>query len=199
MHRPILIRIATPRDAAAILSIYAPYVINTAITFEYDVPSEGQMAERIRHVQKKYPFLVALVGDEIVGYAYADAFKERAAYDWAVETTIYLQTGQKRRGIGSQLYEALTNILKMQGVLNMNACIAYPEVDDDYLTRDSVAFHEKLGFRHVGKFHLCGYKFNRWYHIVWMEKHIGAHVENQPGVRNFEAIRTGVREQYGLE
>lgn len=99
----------------------------------------------------------------IVGYAYVSPFKERAAYDWSVETSIYVDMIQKRKGIGRLLYDRLEEILKKQGILNVNACIGYPQIDDEYLTKDSVYFHEKLGYHMVGTFHQCGYKFGCWY------------------------------------
>lgn len=183
------IRIATEADAAALLQIYAPYVENTAITFEYEVPTEQEFAERIKHTLEKYPYIVALEDKKIVGYAYAGPFKERAAYDWAVETSIYVDMEYKRNGIGRLLYEKLEELLCEQGILNVNACIGYPEVEDEYLTWDSVYFHEKQGYQMVGRFHKCGYKFGRWYDMVWMEKFIGEHCEDgaQPPVRKFKS------------
>ena len=121
--------------------------------------------------------------------AYASPFKERAAYDWAVETSIYVCRTEKGNGIGKKLYGALEEALAAQHILNLNACIAYPEQEDEYLTLDSVRFHEKLGYRMVGEFLQCGYKFERWYHMVWMEKHIGQHVKNQPPIIPFESVR----------
>ena len=113
-----------------------------------------------------------------MGYAYAGKFHDRAAYDWSVETSIYVEQHQKRRGIGRLLHDALEQELRRRHFLNMNACIACPMGETDpYLTRDSIRFHEKLGYRMVGEFHQCGYKFGRWYHMVWMEKHIGDHAD----------------------
>ncbi len=194
----MIIRIATVQDAKALLDIYSPYVEHTAISFEYDVPSEQEFAERIRHTLLKYPYLVAETGGEIVGYAYAGSFKEREAYDWAVETSIYVKMDKKRMGIGSRLHEALEHILKEQNLLNLNACIACPEEDDEYLTKDSILFHEKLGYRFVGKFRLCGYKFNRWYHMVWMEKHIGLHKTNPPAPKTFHEVLERIKVRYGI-
>lgn len=181
----IAIRIAKETDAEEILAIYEKYIKETAITFEYDVPSIEEFRGRIRHTLERYPYLVAEKNEKIVGYAYVSPFKERAAYDWAVETSIYVDMEQKRGGIGGRLYEELETILKQQGILNVNACIAYPQVEDEYLTRNSVRFHEKLGYKMVGTFHQCGYKFNRWYDMVWMEKFIGEHQENQPDIIPF--------------
>lgn len=184
----IKIRIATINDATELLDIYAHYVTNTAITFEYDVPSKGEFENRIRNTLKKYPYLVAELEGNIVGYAYAGEFKIRAAYQWNVETSIYVHKDYKHMGIGKQLYQALENILKSQNILNVNACIAYPVQEDEYLTKDSVNFHQKLGYSLVGEFHQSGYKFNRWYNMVWMEKFIGVHVENQPEVIAFQLL-----------
>jgi phosphinothricin acetyltransferase len=101
-------------------------------------------------------------------------------------------------GIGSKLHEALELILKEQNILNINACIACPEENDEYLTKDSIVFHEKLGYQFVGKFNNCGYKFNRWYHMVWMEKHIGTHVPFQAATKAFDQVRKTIEEKYGI-
>lgn len=186
------IRVATAADAVALLKIYAPYVEKTAITFDYEIPTIEEFTTKIERLLEKYPVLVAESVDGIVGYAYADAFKNKAAYDWAVETTIYVDENYKKMGIGKLLYEELECILLKQNIVNLNACIAYPIEEDETLTKDSVKFHEKLGYRLVGKFRQCGYKFNRWYHMVWMEKHIGEHCENQPAVRWFEEIQSEI-------
>ena len=205
----ITIRTAVQQDAKVLLEIYAPYVKKTAITFEYDVPSVEEFARRISKVLKRYPYLVAEVNGEPVGYAYAGPFKERAAYDWAVETTVYVREDMKKSGIGRALYTALEEALAAQGILNLNACIAFPENEDEYLTRDSVKFHERMGFETAGRFHKCGCKFGRWYDMVWMEKLIGNHVENPPAARTaamehhdggrleaFEKMLSEVQRQY---
>ena len=171
----VTIRNAHLEDAEAMLAIYAPYVEQTAITFEYDVPTEEEFRGRMEKVQKTYPWLVAEDNGKAVGYAYASAFKERAAYQWAVETSIYVSMGQKRQGIGRLLHEALETALRKQGILNMNACISYIDPEDEYLTLDSVRFHERLGYQQVAHFHQCGLKFGRWYDMIWMEKLIGRH------------------------
>ena len=188
-HNEINIRVATVEDAQQILQIYAPYIEKTAITFEYEVPALEEFRGRIQHTLKKYPYLVAEEAGEIWGYAYTGPFKERAAYDWAVETTIYVKEDKKQRGIGKLLYQALEEISKAQNILNMNACIAYPENEDEHLTKNSVQFHEHLGYQMVGTFHQCGYKFETWYHMVWMEKFIGEHRENQPDIIPFPELK----------
>ncbi len=175
----ITIRMANPADAQALLNIYAPYVINTAITFEYDVPSVEEFASRIAHTLEKNPYLIAEEGGNILGYAYASPFHDRPAYEWAVETSIYVDQNIKHRGIGRKLHDALESTLREQGILNMNACIAYPPEEDEHLDKNSVEFHAHMGYRLVGEFYKCGYKFNRWYNMVWMEKLIGEHLSDQ--------------------
>ena len=177
MDNKIIIRTASAADAPALLKIYRPYVENTAITFEYDVPSTEEFASRIQHTLRKYPYLVAEEKGTLLGYAYAGPFHERPAYDWAVETSIYVDQSLKHRGIGRRLHDALETALREQGILNMNACIACIDVEDEYLTNDSPRFHHHMGFQMVGKFHKSGCKFGRWYDMIWMEKIIGDHRE----------------------
>lgn len=190
MENGVRIRTATVEDAEAILAIYAPYVTDTAITFEYEVPGIEEFRERIRHTLKRYPYLVAEKDGVIIGYAYAGPFKERAAYDWAVETTIYVDISRKKMGIGKKLYAALEQSLAQQNILNLNACIGYPEQEDEYLTKNSVEFHKHLGYRLVGEFFQCGYKFGRWYNMVWMEKQIGEHTDCPQPVIPFEELES---------
>lgn len=169
------IRNATPEDAERLLEIYAPYVEKTAITFEYDVPSVEEFAGRIARTTKKYPYIVAEEDGCIEGYAYASTFHERAAYDWCVETSIYIAESSRRNGIGKLLYGALEDSLRRMGILNANACIAYTRTEDEHLTNASVDFHKRMGYAEVGMFHDCGFKFGRWYDMIWMEKSLGEH------------------------
>lgn len=171
-------------DAAELLEIYAPYVEKTAVSFEYEVPSVDEFAKRIRTISAKYPYIKAVEDDgEILGYAYAGAFKNRSAYDRSAETTIYIRQDHRRSGIGGKLYAVLEKSLKEIGVLNLYACIAYTSVADEHLTNDSMYFHRKLGYELVGTFRKCGYKFNKWYDMIWMEKIIGNHDNNQHDVK----------------
>ena len=179
------IRIAGPEDAERLVEIYAPYVRETAITFEYEVPSAAEFRRRIEQTLEKYPYLVAERDGKIAGYAYARALNERPAADWAVETAIYVERGSRKTGMGRALYEALEKELLGQNIINLNACIACPEVEDEYLTCNSIRFHEHMGYRLVGKFHQCGYKFGRWYHLVWMEKHLREHPAKPDAVKWF--------------
>ncbi len=171
----IVIRSVSLNDAEALLNIYAYYVKNTAITFEYDVPTLEEFKQRITNTLKKYPYLVVVKEGTILGYAYAGVFKNRAAYDWSAEMTIYLKYDAVKCGLGRMLYEALETEMKKRGFLNLYACIGYPIEEDEYLTRNSAEFHAHLGYQTVGEFHKCGYKFGRWYNMIWMEKLIGEH------------------------
>ena len=172
----IQIRTATIDDVEDILKIYRYYVEKTAISFEYDVPTVEMFKNRIKKTLERYPYLVAIRDGKIVGYAYAGAFVGRAAYDYSAELTIYLSTAEKGHGTGRKLYEKLENDLANMGIKNLYACIGDPLEEDEYLTRNSEEFHSHMGFLKVGTFHKCGYKFGRWYNMIWMEKIIGKHV-----------------------
>jgi len=184
----INIRSAKIDDAAALQAIYKPYVENTAITFEYDVPTVEEFAGRIQKTLEKYPYLVieriADAGSncvacdpacEILGYCYAGVFKARAAYSHCVETSIYIKMGEHSKGYGHALYSALESELKNRGIKNAYACIASPKIESPRLDKSSQKFHEKLGYSLVGTFHDCGYKFNQWFNMIWMEKMLGEH------------------------
>ena len=171
-------------DAEELLAIYAPYVRETAVSFEYDVPSVEKFADRILQISAKYPDIKAVEDGKIIGYAYAKTFKGRKAYDWSVETTVYVRKDAKRNGTGRRLYECLEQSLMKMGVLNMNACIASAKAEDEFLTNDSMYFHSRMGFTEVGRFHNSGYKFGRWYDMIWMEKLIGSH-DAHPGEVRF--------------
>lgn len=181
MTGDIALRPVCAGDAEALLAIYAPYVLHTAVSFEYDVPDVEEFRGRIQKTLERYPYIAAQIDGELVGYAYAGPFKTRAAYERSAETSIYIRRDMKRRGVGRTLYSALEDMLRAQGVTNLNACIACPVEEDEYLTNDSARFHERLGFSAVGRFHLCAYKFSRWYDMLWMEKLIAGHGAEPPG------------------
>jgi len=169
MNTAITIQMAKESDAEKILAIYAPYVTDTAITFEYTVPTIETFRARMKKTLSKYPYLVAVQNEEILGYAYASEFKNRAAYDWAVETTIYVKQDSRKSGAGKKLYLAMEEVLKRQNICNLYACIAYPNPG-------SIGFHEHLGYQTIGHFSKCGYKFETWYDMIWMEKMIAEHM-----------------------
>lgn len=171
----ITVRAAAPADAAALLAIYEYYVLHTAVSFEYDVPTEAEFRRRIGQTLQKYPYYVAEQDGKILGYAYAGAFVGRAAYDWAAELSVYVDKDARHAGIGRALYDVLEQTLREMGYLNLYACIGLPEQGDEYLTNNSADFHAHRGFTLAGTFRYCGYKFGRWYHMIWMEKQIGVH------------------------
>lgn len=170
-NQKIVIRMADLCDAQQILQIYVPYVQNSSITFEYEPPDVAEFSKRMAGILEKYPYLVAEEDGKILGYCYVSQFKNRDAYDWAVETTIYICPDCKGRGLGRKLYEKLEEILRAQNILNLNACIAYPHPE-------SITFHEKMGYEIVAHFHKCGYKQGIWYDMIWMEKMLGDHEKN---------------------
>ena len=157
------IRLAKKSDAAALLTIYAPYVENTAITFEYEVPTIEDFANRIEKTLGKYPYLVAEEDGLILGYAYASTYYARAAYDWAVELSVYVSQDTRGKGVGSKLYDELEGLLDQMGYMHFLACISLPN-------EDSLAFHAKRGYQQVAHFPKIGYKFERWHDIVWLQK-----------------------------
>lgn len=182
----ILIRPATPDDGERLAAIYRPYVEETAITFEYEAPSAEEFRSRIAHTLERYPYLVAQEIDDpahLLGYAYAGVYHGRAAYSWSVETSIYVAQDSRRRGTGSLLHSELLKELGRRGIQNVYACItAIPEdrADDAHVTDASIRFHERQGYRMIGRFRKCGYKFGTWYDVVWMERLIGEHPTPAP-------------------
>ena len=157
------IRIVRPEDAKELLNIYAPYVRETAITFEYEVPSVQEFENRINKTLETYPYLVAEEDGQVLGYAYASTYYARTAYNWTTELSIYLHEDARGRGLGSQLYDALEEELEQRGFLRFLACIAVPN-------EASIAMHEKRGYVQVAHFPKVGYKFEQWHDIVWMQK-----------------------------
>ncbi|HDS1679003.1 TPA: N-acetyltransferase [Pseudomonas putida] len=158
MPSGIEIRIASSEDAVAIQAIYAPIVLHTAISFEEVAPSEEEMRQRIETTLHTYPYLVALQDGRVVGYAYASQHRARAAYRWAVDVTVYVAEGQRRSGIGRQLYDVLLPVLKQLGYRSAYAGISLPN-------QGSVGLHERLGFQHIGTFPQVGFKLNAWHDV----------------------------------
>ena len=166
----MIIRSANINDAKRLLEIYSYYVENTAITFEYDVPSLEEFSKRIENILKKYPYLVLEENGIIQGYAYASVFRPRAAYSHCAELSIYIDKASTGRGYGRVLYAELEKELEKIGIINLYASIASPIEEDEYLTNNSEQFHAHLGFEKVGEFHKCGYKFGRFDNMIFMEK-----------------------------
>ncbi|MET3558770.1 phosphinothricin acetyltransferase [Streptococcus rupicaprae] len=159
------IRPANPADAQALLAIYAYYVKETAITFEYEVPTVENFAQRIRTITQGFPYLIFEENNQILGYAYAAPYKDRAAYDWTVELSIYVHPKARQKGIGQALYDALEKRLDQQGIVNLLACISLPN-------EASIHFHQKRGYQEVAHFKKIGFKFDQWHDIIWMQKRL---------------------------
>lgn len=169
------IRFATIEDAEAILRIYEPYVKNTAITFEYEVPTIEEFRERVKNTLKQYPYLVLEENENIAGYAYASQFHPRAAYSHCAELSIYIDPRYHGKGYGKKLYTYIEEILAKQNIYTVHACVASPEKEDEHLTNHSELFHTHMGFRLVGRHEKCGYKFGTWYSMLWMDKALCEH------------------------
>ena len=161
----VFIKTVSAEDTQRLLEIYKPYVEETAITFEYEVPSVQEFEKRISNTIERYPYLVAEEDGQVLGYAYASTYYARTAYDWTTELSIYLNEDARGRGLGSQLYGALEEELEKRGFLRFLACIAIPN-------EASIAMHEKRGYIQVAHFPKVGYKFEQWHDIVWMQKTI---------------------------
>lgn len=167
----LIIREASLKDASRILEIYKPYITDTTITFEYEVPSLSEFEARIQRIQERFPYLVCELDGEIVGYAYADTYMIRAAYDWCAELSVYVDRDRRGAGVGRALYEALFRLLKEMHIINLYAVIT--EENDK-----SVAFHKKLGFETFAVYKNSGYKHGKWLDVIWMELCLSEHKEN---------------------
>lgn len=158
-----MIRNARPEDGASLAAIYNPYITDLVTSFEISPVTPEEMAARILRITEFYPWLIYEEDGEILGYAYASRWKEREAYRYCAETTIYLRAGEEGKGIGTLLYQALLDRLPFHGVKVAIGCIALPN-------DGSVALHEKLGFQKVGHFPAVGHKFNDWIDIGYWRK-----------------------------
>lgn len=196
---PITLRMVNPNDAPALADIYAPYVRETAVSFEYEPPTYEEFAGRIREVLEKYPYLAAVRGEEILGYAYAHPYGVRKAYSHSVELSVYIRRDCRGLGIGRMLYEAMEILLKAQNITNLYVLVAGVDVEDAYLTHDSQKFHLAMGYDYVGKLHKAGYKFGHWYDMITMEKLIAPHPEyTQPDVVTWQELDENIFAQAGV-
>jgi phosphinothricin acetyltransferase len=156
----VIIRPARDSDASAMLEIYAPYIEQSVISFEQEVPAVEEYAARVHKYLTGWGGVAAMLDGKLVGYAYGSSHRERAAYKWSVETTVYVQSGKHRTGIGRRLYEALLPTLAAAGYCNAYAGVALPNPA-------SVALHLAVGFTPVGTFPRVGYKFGQWRDVAW--------------------------------
>lgn len=175
------IRLAAEHDSVSILEIYAPFIENTAVTFEYEVPTTLEFGKRIQSVLEKYPWFVCEIDREVIGYAYASKHRERAAYQWSVDVSVYISPKHHRKCIATALYTALVELLKLQGFYNAYAGIALPN-------EKSVGFHESFGFKLVGIFQNVGYKFNKWHDVGWFGLTISEYSKNPDTPKTIQQI-----------
>lgn len=178
------IRSATTEDAEQIYAIYEPYILNTAITFENTAVPLREYQQRMVTIQARFPWLVYEEDNKILGYAYAAPYRERAAFAWDCECSVYIAKEAQGKGIATQLYAELFQQLKKLGFVNVYAYITYPN-------DNSVHLHKKLGFREVGIFHKTGYKLGQWWDLIVMEKAIGEYKDN-PEIPGGMVKETGI-------
>lgn len=181
----MIIRLAAASDAEQILNIYAPYVKNTVISFETEVPTREDMESRIGHSQEKHVWIVLEENNEILGYAYSSKHRERSAYRWSVDVSVYIKEGFHRRGIGKVLYTSLLEIIKCQGYCNVYAGICLPN-------EKSVGIHEYFGFRKIAHYSRVGYKLGNWHDVGWWELFLQQHdpePEEPLSIREIEPVK----------
>ena len=170
MEEAVCVRAAAPEDAEQLLEIYTPFVISedsslSNVSFELAAPDVEEFRQRIQDISKQFPYLVGEVNGQILGYVYCHPYRERLAYQWAVEVTIYLAPAGQGKGLGRLLYETMEKLLCMQGVTMAYSCIT---VGNDH----SIKMHEALGYRLIGTFTNSGYKNGQWLDTVWLEKQL---------------------------
>lgn len=161
------LRLAQPQDSADLLEIYRPYVLETSVTFETEPPTEAEFRRRILDFTEKFPYILAEEDGRILGYAYAHAFHERAAYSWTVETSVYVRRDLRRSHVGKKLYTALLELLRLQGIRNVCAVVAFPN-------DPSMAFHRAMGFETGGILPDFGYKLGSWHSVAYLYKSLGS-------------------------
>ncbi|MCI1209018.1 MAG: GNAT family N-acetyltransferase [Treponema sp.] len=161
-----MIRFVNPEtDAKYLLDIYAPYIKETSITFEYTVPELESFTQRIKSISSRYPYIVYEQNSKILGYAYASRLAERKAYQWNVEVSIYLDKKNRRQGLGTELYTALHKLLQAAGYI-----LSFSLITGENTT--SLEFHKRFGYTTDVCFKNQGYKFGKWHDVYWMEKNL---------------------------
>lgn len=179
------IRLATPADSKGILDIYAPYIKNTSLTFETEVPSITEFEERIGTYLESWPWLVCEIDNRIVGYAYGSKYRERSGYQWCVECSVYIHDDFHQIGIAGALYSALFELLKEQGYYNVYAVINLPN-------EKSVAFHEKMGFEYFATYKKVGYKLGKWKNVGWWQLVLNEYKDEPAAPIKFSALDNNI-------
>ncbi len=166
-----ILRLANSSDAATILEIYTPYILNTAFTFETEIPSPKAFEQRIISCLETWPWVVCVIDGVLAGYSYAARHRERTAYQWCVESSVYIRDGFQQRGLAGLLYSALFEILKHQKFINVYAGITLPN-------HKSVAFHDKSGFKKFVEYDSIGYKLGKWHTVSWWQLRLNNYANN---------------------
>ncbi len=162
------IRVAEPGDAQQVLDIYAPFCLATPVSFETEVPSLEEMRKRITSTLELFPWLIAEDSGRVLGYAYASRHRERAAYRWSADVSVYVRDGERGKGVGRALYTAVFDILRLQGIHRILAGITLPN-------DGSVALHEAMGLRPLGIYEAIGYKCGAWHDVGWWQFSLRPH------------------------
>ena len=176
------LRFVDERDAAAIQAIYSPYCESSAVSFETITPSIEELKDRIRRISSQFPWLVGEHNGHILGYAYGSRHRERAAYQWSVDATVYVSHESHRNGLGRGLYTGLFRILALQGYYKVYAGITLPNPA-------SVGLHEALGFKPVGIYPGVGYKLGRWHDVGWWQLSLQPESPEPVSPRSIQEIR----------
>lgn len=181
MKNEIIIRPIQLSDAACVLDIYKPFIEKTNITFEYTVPEMIEWEQRIELISRQFPWLVAEFDGKIASYAYATKHRDRIAYSWCCESSVYVSNSFQGKGIAKILYEKLFQILRLQGFENVYAILTSPNLKSE-------KFHESFGFTDIGRFHKAGFKLGSWHNTRWMELHLNHHPIPPSEIIPFEQI-----------
>jgi phosphinothricin acetyltransferase len=177
------LRLVQVKDIPQILEIYRPFVLQTATSFETEVPSPEAFETRVQHYASLAPWLVAVRGEEVLGYAYSTAHRSRGAYRWTQETTVYVRPDQQRQGIARLLYEKLLVLLQLMGYTKALAVITLPNAP-------SILFHQHLGFQHIGEMKNIGYKLGQWHTTSWWDKDLQPQGYIPGEIKSMESIRS---------
>ncbi|RYZ47762.1 MAG: N-acetyltransferase family protein [Proteobacteria bacterium] len=178
----LIIRMATLRDAEAILSIYGPYIDKTAVSFEYTVPTLQEFQNRMQDYLAFAPWLVATKDGRVLGYAYASKYRAREAYSWAIEVSVYLAEDARGQGLGAKLYEELFTILTLCGYRQAFAVVTLPN-------EASVKHHARMGFEPIGVFQKVGFKFGAWHDVGWYRKELLSFEGSPSPIRPYQELQ----------
>ncbi len=179
----ITYRVATPLDSDKILDVYRPYVESTAVTFETVVPTSEEFRCRVEEILTQYPYLVAEADGKILGYSYASPYRSRAGFFWTPELSVYVRQGYQGNGIGTHLYAALLDILRLQGYQNVCSVLSYPNPQSEKL-------HNRFAFRVVGVQKKCGFKCGQWCDVAILERPLGDYPTPPPTPIPFPQLST---------